>query len=186
MSAMSPPGLVKPEGAVRLQGAGALGPAWSNTSRSQLFARSFRERPLTPRGEGGCCSPTVSIKVACGRTGSGGERRIRAAASAEVAAPDREPRPERHRPGIPRTVRARAVGGRGCEEQGVIEERVRGPVNGATVWVYDERRRGRGDVAPRLGALAFVGRGGGGGGAAPPLFRLAPPPPPAPIAGAPR
>src|SRR3954462_9300442 len=173
MSAMSPPGLVKPEGAVRLQGAGALGPAWSNTSRSQLFARNFRERPLTPRGEGGCCSPNVSIKVACGRTGSGGERRIRAAPSAEVAAPDREPRPERHRPGIPRTVRARAVAGRGSEEQGVIEERVRGPVNRATGLGDDERRRVRDDVASRLVALPFVGRVEVVGDAASLMSRLA-------------
>jgi DNA-binding NarL/FixJ family response regulator len=40
----------------------------------------------------------------------------------------------------------------------VIEDRMRGPVNGATVWVYDERRRVRDDVASRLVALPFVGR----------------------------
>jgi DNA-binding NarL/FixJ family response regulator len=35
---------------------------------------------------------------------------------------------------------------------------MRGPVSGATVWVYDERRRVRDDVASRLVALPFVGR----------------------------
>src|SRR5215212_2680879 len=42
---------------------------------------------------------------------------------------------------------------------GVIDDRMRGPGNGATnVWVYDERRRVRDDVASRLVALPFVGR----------------------------
>lgn len=40
----------------------------------------------------------------------------------------------------------------------MIDDRIRGPVNGATVWVYDERRRVRDDVASRLVALPFVGR----------------------------
>jgi DNA-binding NarL/FixJ family response regulator len=41
----------------------------------------------------------------------------------------------------------------------VIEDKMRGPGNGATtVWVYDERRRVRDDVASRLVALPFVGR----------------------------
>ena len=40
----------------------------------------------------------------------------------------------------------------------MIDDRVRGPVSGATVWVYDERRRVRDDVASRLVALPFVGR----------------------------
>jgi DNA-binding NarL/FixJ family response regulator len=40
----------------------------------------------------------------------------------------------------------------------VIEDRMRAPVQGATVWVYDERRRVRDDVASRLVALPFVGR----------------------------
>ncbi len=40
----------------------------------------------------------------------------------------------------------------------MIDDRMRGPVNGATVWVYDERRRLRDDVASRLVALPFVGR----------------------------
>ncbi|MGY1721790.1 DNA-binding response regulator [Blastococcus sp. SYSU DS0533] len=35
---------------------------------------------------------------------------------------------------------------------------MRAPVQGATVWVYDERRRVRDDVASRLVALPFVGR----------------------------
>ena len=35
---------------------------------------------------------------------------------------------------------------------------MRAPVHGATVWVYDERRRVRDDVASRLVALSFVGR----------------------------
>jgi DNA-binding NarL/FixJ family response regulator len=41
----------------------------------------------------------------------------------------------------------------------VIDDRMRTPSNGgATVWVYDERRRVRDDVAARLVALPFVGR----------------------------
>jgi DNA-binding NarL/FixJ family response regulator len=41
----------------------------------------------------------------------------------------------------------------------VIDDRMRTPANGgATVWVYDERRRVRDDVAARLVALPFVGR----------------------------
>jgi DNA-binding NarL/FixJ family response regulator len=47
----------------------------------------------------------------------------------------------------------------GNEEHHVIDDRMRGPGNGATtVWVYDERRRVRDDVAARLVALPFVGR----------------------------
>ena len=46
----------------------------------------------------------------------------------------------------------------GSEESGLIDDRMRAPVNGATVWVYDERRRVRDDVASRLVALPFVGR----------------------------
>jgi DNA-binding NarL/FixJ family response regulator len=46
----------------------------------------------------------------------------------------------------------------GIEEHGVIDDRMRGPGHGATVWVYDERRRVRDDVAARLVALPFVGR----------------------------
>jgi DNA-binding NarL/FixJ family response regulator len=45
------------------------------------------------------------------------------------------------------------------EEQALIDDRMRGPGQGATnVWVYDERRRVRDDVASRLVALPFVGR----------------------------
>jgi DNA-binding NarL/FixJ family response regulator len=41
----------------------------------------------------------------------------------------------------------------------VIDDRMRGPGSGTTtVWVYDERRRVRDDVASRLVALPFVGR----------------------------
>ncbi|GAB3311200.1 response regulator transcription factor [Geodermatophilus aquaeductus] len=41
----------------------------------------------------------------------------------------------------------------------MIDDRMRGPGHGATtVWVYDERRRVRDDVAGRLVALPFVGR----------------------------
>jgi DNA-binding NarL/FixJ family response regulator len=41
----------------------------------------------------------------------------------------------------------------------VIDDRMRVPGNGTTtVWVYDERRRVRDDVASRLVALPFVGR----------------------------
>jgi DNA-binding NarL/FixJ family response regulator len=47
----------------------------------------------------------------------------------------------------------------GDEEYDVIADRMRGPGHGATtVWVYDERRRVRDDVAGRLVALPFVGR----------------------------
>src|SRR4051812_49483357 len=60
----------------------------------------------------------------------------------------------------------------------VIDDRMRGPGNGATtVWVYDERRRVRDDVASRLVALPFVGRVEGVAGAPPPLSPPAPPPP---------
>jgi DNA-binding NarL/FixJ family response regulator len=45
------------------------------------------------------------------------------------------------------------------EEQALIDDRMRGPGSGATnVWVYDERRRVRDDVASRLVALPFVAR----------------------------
>jgi DNA-binding NarL/FixJ family response regulator len=40
----------------------------------------------------------------------------------------------------------------------VIEDRVRANGSGAVVWVFDERRRVRDDVAARLLALPFVGR----------------------------
>ncbi len=41
----------------------------------------------------------------------------------------------------------------------MIDDRMRGTGNpGTTVWVYDERRRVRDDVASRLVALSFVGR----------------------------
>ena len=40
----------------------------------------------------------------------------------------------------------------------MIDDRMRAPGSGATVWVYDERRRVRDDVASRLVALSFVGR----------------------------
>ena len=41
----------------------------------------------------------------------------------------------------------------------MIDDRMRGPGSGTTtVWVYDERRRVRDDVAARLVALPFVGR----------------------------
>ena len=41
----------------------------------------------------------------------------------------------------------------------MIDDRMRGPGHGATtVWVYDERRRVRDDIASRLVALPFVGR----------------------------
>ena len=41
----------------------------------------------------------------------------------------------------------------------MIDDRMRGPGGGTTtVWVYDERRRVRDDVAARLVALPFVGR----------------------------
>jgi DNA-binding NarL/FixJ family response regulator len=55
----------------------------------------------------------------------------------------------------------------------VIDDRMRGPVNGATVWVYDERRRVRDDVASRLVALPFVGRVEVVGDAASLMSRLA-------------
>ena len=40
----------------------------------------------------------------------------------------------------------------------MIEDRVRGNGGGAVVWVFDERRRVRDDVAGRLLSLPFVGR----------------------------
>ncbi len=55
----------------------------------------------------------------------------------------------------------------------MIDDRMRGPVNGATVWVYDERRRVRDDVASRLVALPFVGRVEVVGDAASLMARLA-------------
>jgi DNA-binding NarL/FixJ family response regulator len=56
----------------------------------------------------------------------------------------------------------------------VIDDRMRGPGNGTTnVWVYDERRRVRDDVASRLVALPFVGRVEVVGDAASLMSRLA-------------
>jgi DNA-binding NarL/FixJ family response regulator len=56
----------------------------------------------------------------------------------------------------------------------LIDDRMRGPGNGATtVWVYDERRRVRDDVASRLVALPFVGRVEVVGDAASLMSRLA-------------
>jgi DNA-binding NarL/FixJ family response regulator len=56
----------------------------------------------------------------------------------------------------------------------VIDDRMRGPGHGATtVWVYDERRRVRDDIASRLVALPFVGRVEVIGDAASLLSRLA-------------
>ena len=55
----------------------------------------------------------------------------------------------------------------------MIDDRMRGPVNGANVWVYDERRRVRDDVASRLVALPFVGRVEVVGDAASLMSRLA-------------
>ena len=56
----------------------------------------------------------------------------------------------------------------------MIDDRMRGPGHGTTtVWVYDERRRVRDDVASRLVALPFVGRVEVVGDAASLLSRLA-------------
>jgi DNA-binding NarL/FixJ family response regulator len=56
----------------------------------------------------------------------------------------------------------------------VIDDRMRGPGSGTTnVWVYDERRRVRDDVASRLVALPFVGRVEVVGDAASLMSRLA-------------
>ncbi|UOY01099.1 helix-turn-helix transcriptional regulator [Blastococcus sp. PRF04-17] len=56
----------------------------------------------------------------------------------------------------------------------MIDDRMRGPGNGATtVWVYDERRRVRDDVASRLVALPFVARVEVVGDAASLMSRLA-------------
>jgi DNA-binding NarL/FixJ family response regulator len=56
----------------------------------------------------------------------------------------------------------------------VIDDRMRPPGSGgSTVWVYDERRRVRDDVAARLVALPFVGRVEVIGDAASLLARLA-------------
>ena len=59
----------------------------------------------------------------------------------------------------------------------MIDDRMRGPGQGATnVWVYDERRRVRDDVASRLVALPFVGRVEVVADAASLMSRLATPP----------
>jgi len=56
----------------------------------------------------------------------------------------------------------------------VIDDRMRGPGSGTTtVWVYDERRRVREDIASRLVALPFVGRVEAVGDAAALMSRLA-------------
>ena len=56
----------------------------------------------------------------------------------------------------------------------MIDDRMRGPGSGTTnVWVYDERRRVRDDVASRLVALPFVGRVEVVGDAASLMSRLA-------------
>jgi DNA-binding NarL/FixJ family response regulator len=56
----------------------------------------------------------------------------------------------------------------------VIDDRMRGPGHGTTtVWVYDERRRVRDDIAGRLVALPFVGRVEVVGDAAALMSRLA-------------
>jgi DNA-binding NarL/FixJ family response regulator len=56
----------------------------------------------------------------------------------------------------------------------VIDDRMRGPGQGTTtVWVYDERRRVRDDIAGRLVALPFVGRVEVVGDAAALMSRLA-------------
>ncbi|SEO68387.1 response regulator transcription factor [Trujillonella endophytica] len=56
----------------------------------------------------------------------------------------------------------------------MIDDRMRGPGSGTTtVWVYDERRRVREDIASRLVALPFVGRVEAVGDAAVLMSRLA-------------
>ena len=56
----------------------------------------------------------------------------------------------------------------------MIDDRMRGPGHGTTcVWVYDERRRVRDDIAGRLVALPFVGRVEVVGDAAALMARLA-------------
>ncbi len=56
----------------------------------------------------------------------------------------------------------------------MIDDRMRGPGHGTTtVWVYDERRRVREDIASRLVALPFVGRVEAIGDAAALMSRLA-------------
>ncbi|MFW3169968.1 DNA-binding response regulator [Geodermatophilus sp. CPCC 206100] len=56
----------------------------------------------------------------------------------------------------------------------MIDDRMRGPGHGTTtVWVYDERRRVRDDIAGRLVALPFVGRVEVVGDAAALMSRLA-------------
>ncbi|WP_029433404.1 response regulator transcription factor [Blastococcus sp. URHD0036] len=56
----------------------------------------------------------------------------------------------------------------------MIDDRMRGPGSGTTtVWVYDERRRVREDIASRLVALPFVGRVEAVGDAAQLMSRLA-------------
>ena len=91
----------------------------------------------------------------------GGETRIRAATGAEVGAPRSGEPPPRALPAgcspVGSDPAARAPGR--ARSRPLIDDRMRGPGHGATnVWVYDERRRVRDDVASRLVALPFVGR----------------------------
>src|SRR4051794_5131438 len=168
MSAMSPPRLDRAGGGVRLQGAGARAFPTSNTPISQLFDPIAGFGLLTPGGEG-CCR-LLTNSIVCSRTRSrwhqdvpypgGGPIRIRGATSAEARGPRvGSPRPCDTRSGVPGPVRTRPLADRVERGAAVIDDRMRGPGNGTTtVWVYDERRRVRDDVASRLVALPFVGR----------------------------
>ena len=132
-------------------------PSTGQTHRDRSFLLELRVPLLTPGGEGRCCPGSIKLEPGRSRTGRGRNpdpRRDRCRGgvlplgSPARAAPAGDPGPQR-KPAAP---------GRGSEERRVIEDRMRGPGNGATRWVYDERRRVRDDVASRLVALPFVGR----------------------------
>src|SRR3954466_13396497 len=161
MSAMSPPRLDRAGGGVRLQGAGARAFPTSNTPISQLFDPIAGFRLLTPGGEGRCRRLTNPIKVGPGRavSGRGTHPDPRRDQRGSEGSPGGEPRPCDTRSGVPGPVRTRPLADRVERGAAVIDDRMRGPGNGTTtVWVYDERRRVRDDVASRLVALPFVGR----------------------------
>src|SRR4051794_9235583 len=127
------------------KGPDARGPVASNTPGERIFAPIPRTRDLTPGSEGRCCAAQRSIKVISGRVDD------------RVGEPGRGT--ARHPAGRSPAGRDRPATRRGERGAGVIDDRMRGPGQGATtVWVYDERRRVRDDIASRLVALPFVGR----------------------------
>src|SRR3954453_16463782 len=161
MSAISPPRL----GASRRGLSGCCkapvpSPSHPQTRRDRNFsARVAKSRSSPPGVRAGvvarsCRSSSEQVVAEPG----GGETRVRCTAGRVF--------PGRSEPGGSCTGES--------EEQAVIDDRMRGPGQGATnVWVYDERRRVRDDVASRLVALPFVGRVEVVGDAASLMSRLA-------------